>query len=106
MRLAPLLSPGVGGGRVLTTLFARSRAPRGSPTGVRMSDRRQIGRPETIESVFYMYRLTGDRRWQDVGWTMFVNWVRHSITEGGLCVLLSSLSLSLSPPWRALACGG
>ncbi|TNY21998.1 glycoside hydrolase [Rhodotorula diobovata] len=63
------------------------RAPRGSPTGVRMSDRRQIGRPETIESVFYMYRLTGDRRWQDVGWTMFVNWVRHSITEGGFATI-------------------
>jgi len=59
---------------------------------VRASDRRQIGRPETIESVFYMWRLTGDRKWQDVGWTIFVNWVRHSITKSGLCVVLPSLA--------------
>lgn len=28
-------------------------------------------RPEAIESVFIMYRLTGDKTWQDKGWTMF-----------------------------------
>ncbi|GAA6031931.1 hypothetical protein JCM8097_003346 [Rhodosporidiobolus ruineniae] len=53
------------------------------PIGVRNANHRQIGRPETIESVFYLYRLTGDRKWQDVGWTMFVNWVEHAITEAG-----------------------
>ncbi|GAA5859607.1 hypothetical protein JCM8547_006161 [Rhodosporidiobolus lusitaniae] len=63
------------------------RAPRGSPTGVRSGNRKQIGRPETIESVFYMYRLTGDRKWQDQGWTMFVNWVRHAITESGFATI-------------------
>lgn len=28
-------------------------------------------RPEAIESVFIMYRLTGDKTWQDKGWIMF-----------------------------------
>jgi mannosyl-oligosaccharide alpha-1,2-mannosidase len=28
-------------------------------------------RPEAIESVFYMYRITGERRYQDVAWSMF-----------------------------------
>ncbi|GAA6046607.1 hypothetical protein JCM3770_006236 [Rhodotorula araucariae] len=63
------------------------RTPRGSPVGVRVSDKRQIGRPETIESVFYMWRLTGERKWQDIGWTMFVNWVRHAITEAGFATI-------------------
>ncbi|GAA6004328.1 hypothetical protein JCM10207_000671 [Rhodosporidiobolus poonsookiae] len=63
------------------------RAPRGAPYGVRSANRRQIGRPETIESVFYMYRITGDRYWQDVGWTMFVNWVEHAITEAGFATV-------------------
>ncbi|GAA5969210.1 hypothetical protein JCM11641_007510 [Rhodosporidiobolus odoratus] len=63
------------------------RTPRGSPVGVRSANRRQIGRPETIESVFYMYRLTGDRKWQDQGWTMFCNWVQHSITEFGFATV-------------------
>ncbi|BGP12561.1 hypothetical protein JCM10213v2_000478 [Rhodosporidiobolus nylandii] len=63
------------------------RSPRGSPTGVRTSDRRQIGRPETIESVFYLWRLTADRKWQDLGWTMFVKWVEHAITESGFATI-------------------
>lgn len=28
-------------------------------------------RPEAIESVFIMYRLTGEKKWRDKGWTMF-----------------------------------
>jgi mannosyl-oligosaccharide alpha-1,2-mannosidase len=28
-------------------------------------------RPEAIESVWIMYRLTGDKKWQDKGWMMF-----------------------------------
>ncbi|BGO96578.1 hypothetical protein NBRC10513v2_000516 [Rhodotorula toruloides] len=59
------------------------RSPRGSPVGVRSQNKRQIGRPETIESVFYMWRITGDRKWQDEGWKMFVHWVQHAITESG-----------------------
>ncbi|GAA5981560.1 hypothetical protein JCM10908_004153 [Rhodotorula pacifica] len=62
-------------------------SPRGTPPGVRTANKRQIGRPETIESVFYMYRLTGERKWQDQGWTMFVNWVEHAITETGFATV-------------------
>lgn len=68
----------------LPNLPLNSRSPRGSPVGVRSQNRRQIGRPETIESVFYMWRITGDRKWQDEGWKMFVKWVQHAITESGL----------------------
>ena len=28
-------------------------------------------RPEALESVFYMYRISGDPLWQDQGWQMF-----------------------------------
>lgn len=51
--------------------------------GVKKSNPRFIGRPETIESVFYQWRLTGDRKWQDRGWQMFTSWMEHSITESG-----------------------
>jgi mannosyl-oligosaccharide alpha-1,2-mannosidase len=34
-------------------------------------DNRYILRPEAIESVFIMYRITGDPHYQDVAWTMF-----------------------------------
>ncbi|GAP87711.1 putative glycoside hydrolase family 47 protein [Rosellinia necatrix] len=34
-------------------------------------DPRYILRPEAIESVFIMYRITGDPVWQELGWDMF-----------------------------------
>jgi mannosyl-oligosaccharide alpha-1,2-mannosidase len=36
-----------------------------------INDRRYILRPEAIESVFIMYRVTGDVAWQDKAWRMF-----------------------------------
>eukprot|EP00300_Choanocystis_sp_HF-7_P018503 c20056_g1_i2.p1 GENE.c20056_g1_i2~~c20056_g1_i2.p1 ORF type:complete len:598 (+),score=142.65 c20056_g1_i2:24-1817(+) len=30
-----------------------------------------ILRPETVEALFYMYRLTGDEKYQDMGWEIF-----------------------------------
>jgi mannosyl-oligosaccharide alpha-1,2-mannosidase len=36
-----------------------------------VNDRRYILRPEAIESVFIMYRITGDRKWQEAAWRMF-----------------------------------
>ncbi|KAI1436024.1 glycoside hydrolase [Xylaria sp. CBS 124048] len=44
------------------------RLPRGM---VDVHDRRYQLRPEAIESVFYMYRLTGDSAWMDKAWAMF-----------------------------------
>ena len=46
-------------------------------------DTRYILRPEAIESVFYMWRITGDRTWQDKGWQMWesiekATWTEHA----------------------------
>lgn len=35
-------------------------------------DRRYILRPEAIESVFLMHRMTGDPSWMDKAWDMFI----------------------------------
>jgi mannosyl-oligosaccharide alpha-1,2-mannosidase len=51
---------------------------------VRM-DGKYLLRPEAIESVFYMYRVTGDPEWQDKGWKMFesiVNLTKVVGTDG------------------------
>ncbi|KAK9899350.1 glycoside hydrolase family 47 protein [Cystobasidium minutum MCA 4210] len=58
-------------------------------------DRRYIGRPETIESVFYMYRITGDPKWQDYGWRMFTSWVKHSLTNAGFADIQD---VNIDPP--------
>jgi len=42
------------------------------PPGVtKLNSRKYILRPEAIESVFYMYRITGEPYWREVGWNMF-----------------------------------
>jgi mannosyl-oligosaccharide alpha-1,2-mannosidase len=41
------------------------------PGFVSVRDHRYMLRPEAIESVFYMYRITGDKYYQDVAWEMF-----------------------------------
>lgn len=42
-----------------------------APGFTNVQDKRYILRPEAIESVFIMFRLTGDAEWQDKAWTMF-----------------------------------
>ena len=38
-------------------------------------------RPEAIESVFVLYRITGDESLRDRAWNMFNTIIRHSITD-------------------------
>ncbi|KAK6363039.1 hypothetical protein TWF730_000486 [Orbilia blumenaviensis] len=47
----------------------------------RVDDPKYILRPEAIESVFYMYRITGDRTWLDKGWKMFQAVEKFTKTE-------------------------
>ncbi|KAH8162921.1 hypothetical protein CIB48_g5314 [Xylaria polymorpha] len=51
-----------------------------------------ILRPEAIESVWYMYRITGDKKWQDEGWKMFEAIIRHTTTEAGSSAIDNVLS--------------
>ncbi|ROV91438.1 hypothetical protein VSDG_07166 [Cytospora chrysosperma] len=58
-----------------------------SPGFVELSDRKYILRPEAIESVFLMYRLTGDAAWMDKAWAMFSSIERHTRTKVGAASL-------------------
>ncbi|EPB91307.1 hypothetical protein HMPREF1544_01824 [Mucor circinelloides 1006PhL] len=40
-------------------------------------------RPETLESLFYFYRLTGDPKYQDMAWEIFESIEKHCKTEHG-----------------------
>jgi mannosyl-oligosaccharide alpha-1,2-mannosidase len=72
---------------------------KGMPQGTANVDGRYLGRPETAESVFYMwvvrmfarlelttcrYRLTGDPKWQDRGWRMFTAWIEKCTSQYGI----------------------
>ncbi|KAK6911104.1 Glycoside hydrolase family 47 [Dillenia turbinata] len=42
-----------------------------------------ILRPETIESLFYLWRMTGNKTYQDWGWNIFQAFEKNSRTESG-----------------------
>jgi len=62
------------------TIIAERHLP---PGFTAIDDRRYILRPEAIESVFIMYRITGDRKWQDAAWRMFQSIERITRTDIG-----------------------
>ncbi|KAJ5172332.1 Mannosyl-oligosaccharide 1-2-alpha-mannosidase [Penicillium capsulatum] len=45
---------------------------------IHRGDRHNLQRPETVESLFYMYRVTGDEIYREWGWEMFKSFVRHT----------------------------
>ncbi|KAL2072364.1 hypothetical protein VTL71DRAFT_11707 [Oculimacula yallundae] len=56
----------------------------GLPPGfVSITSKKYILRPEAIESVWYMYRITGDPIWQEKGWKMFEAIINATTTEHG-----------------------
>ncbi|XP_072285899.1 endoplasmic reticulum mannosyl-oligosaccharide 1,2-alpha-mannosidase [Pyxicephalus adspersus] len=45
----------------------------GKDIDVKPADRHNLLRPETVESLFYLYRFTGDTKYQDWGWEILQN---------------------------------
>lgn len=50
---------------------------------IKNADTHNLQRPETVESLFYMWRITGDEMYRHWGWEMFESFVKHTITEDG-----------------------
>lgn len=45
---------------------------------IHVPDHHNLQRPETVESLMYMYRITGDETYRHWGWEMFKNFVKHT----------------------------
>ena len=58
-----------------------------APGMTAISSRSYLLRPEAIESVFYMYRLTGDEAWRAKGWRMFEAVRAHAHARYGYAAL-------------------
>ncbi|KAH8724565.1 glycoside hydrolase [Phaeosphaeriaceae sp. PMI808] len=65
--------------------IANLRLPKGFTS---IEDRRYILRPEAIESVFIMYRITGEQSWQAAAWDMWTAIQRSTDTDIGNSALL------------------
>lgn len=53
------------------------------PGFTEITSKKYILRPEAIESVFILYRVTGDKSWQERGWKMFNAIQKYTRTEHG-----------------------
>lgn len=60
--------------------IANLRLPSGFTS---IDDRRYVLRPEAIESVFLMYRITGQQHWQAAAWDMWTAIMRSTDTDIG-----------------------
>ncbi|RAH72242.1 class I alpha-mannosidase 1A [Aspergillus aculeatinus CBS 121060] len=62
----------------VATRISNERLP---PGVTKLINRKYLLRPEAIESVFIMYRLTGDESWRKKGWEMFQAVSKYTRTE-------------------------
>ena len=56
---------------------------RGGEDDFTVGDPRNCLRPETVESLFYLYRKTGEQKYRDQGWAIFQAFEKHSKAKGG-----------------------
>ena len=50
---------------------------------VKDADRHNLLRPETIESLYYMYKITKNTKYQDYGWNIFKSFEKYTKVESG-----------------------
>ncbi|CAL8317830.1 unnamed protein product [Lota lota] len=56
----------------------------GRDIDVKTPDRHNLLRPETVESLFYLYRFTKDPKYQDWGWDILQSFNKHTkVASGG-----------------------
>jgi mannosyl-oligosaccharide alpha-1,2-mannosidase len=60
---------------------------------VRSNDAHNLLRPETVESLWYLYQITGDKMYQDWGWEIFQSFMKYTRNDHGF----NSISSVLHP---------
>lgn len=73
---------------------AQIREARLPPSYTRIFDAKYGLRPEALESVFYLYRITGDDSWREKGWKMFQAITRVTHTDIGHSAIKDVTSLA------------
>lgn len=64
------------------------------------ADTHNLQRPETVESLFYMWRITKDDQYRKAGWTMFQNFIKWTAVEDGEGFSSVSDVTQTPPPMR------
>ncbi|KAG6197073.1 hypothetical protein E4U10_000371 [Claviceps purpurea] len=78
--------------------FVEEQIQKGVPRGFSsVSSKQYILRPEAIESVWYMYRITGDASWMEKGWAMFEATMKATRTPSANTAIANVLSQEHEP---------
>lgn len=64
------------------------------------ADKHNLQRPETVESLFYMWRITGDEIYRHWGWEMFQAFVKWTAVDDGEGFSSVSDVTKIPPPMR------
>ncbi|KAK2845449.1 hypothetical protein Q7C36_010303 [Tachysurus vachellii] len=67
---------------------------------VKLADRHNLLRPETVESLFYLYRLTKDKKYQSWGWEIFQNFNKYTRVDTGGYTSINNVRDPKSPSPR------
>ncbi|KAG2215703.1 hypothetical protein INT46_003915 [Mucor plumbeus] len=57
------------------------------PDSLFFGDERYILRPETLESLFILYRITGDQKYQEYGWEIYQSIEKHCKTKSAYATI-------------------
>ncbi|XP_045326330.1 endoplasmic reticulum mannosyl-oligosaccharide 1,2-alpha-mannosidase-like isoform X5 [Leopardus geoffroyi] len=71
-----------------------------SPSPAQPADRHNLLRPETVESLFYLHRLTGERKYQDWGWEILQSFNKYTRVPSGGYSSISNVQDPLNPQPR------
>ena len=66
---------------------------------IKPADAHNLQRPETVESLFYMWRITGDEMYREWGWEMFQSFVKYTMVEDGGFSSIGNVN-EIPPPSR------
>ncbi|MCJ8747052.1 hypothetical protein PDJAM_G00148640 [Pangasius djambal] len=67
---------------------------------VKPADRHNLLRPETVESLFYLYRFTKDKKYQTWGWEIFQNFNKYTRVDTGGFTSINNVRDPKSPSPR------
>lgn len=65
---------------------------------IKPADRHNLLRPETVESLFYLYRITGDSKYREWGWQIFEAFEKYTKIDSGGYTSLDDVTVI--PPRR------
>jgi endoplasmic reticulum Man9GlcNAc2 1,2-alpha-mannosidase len=67
---------------------------------IKPADTHNLLRPETVESLFYMWRITGDEMYRHWGWEMFQSFLEHtSVPDGAGFSSIGNVNEIPAPHW-------